>query len=258
MLVDTHCHLDFPDFAADLAGVVQRAHEANVKKMITISTRVASFENLQTISQNFPSVFCAVGTHPCNAKEEAEITAEEIANLAKAKKTVAIGECGLDYYHEKESAAVQKKVFLQHIQAARMASLPLVIHSRAADEDMKEILDKEMAKNPFDFILHCYSSGKELAKKGLELGGYVSFSGIVTFKNAEAIREIARSVPLDRLLVETDAPYLAPVPHRGQCNEPAFVHHVAQKIAEIKNISLGEVSSITTQNACRIFKKMGE
>lgn len=139
-----------------------------------------------------------------------------------------------------------------------MASLPLVIHSRAADEDMKEILDKEMAKNPFDFILHCYSSGKELAKKGLELGGYVSFSGIVTFKNAEAIREIARSVPLDRLLVETDAPYLAPVPHRGQCNEPAFVHHVAQKIAEIKNISLGEVSSITTQNACRIFKKMGE
>jgi TatD DNase family protein len=256
MLVDSHCHLDFPDFAEERAAVVARAKAAGVSLMVTISTRVRKFPQILEIAETFDEVFCSVGTHPHNAGEELDITAEKLVELAKHPKVVAIGEAGLDYHYDYAPREAQVQGFRTHIAAARQTGLPLVIHARSADDDVAMILDDETGKGAFPFILHCFSSGRRLAEVGVALGGYISFSGIVTFKNSAELREIAAGVPHDRLLVETDAPYLAPVPHRGKRNEPAFVAHTAKVLAETIGVTDEEIAALTTENFFRLFKKM--
>ncbi|RCS24557.1 TatD family deoxyribonuclease [Phyllobacterium salinisoli] len=256
MLVDSHCHLDFPDFAEERDAIVQRALDAGVRRMVTISTRVRRFAQILEIAESYDQVYCSVGTHPNNAHEEPDVTAEELIRLSGHPKVVAIGEAGLDYHYDYASPDVQARSFRAHIEAARQTGLPLVIHARSADADMADILTEETGKGAFPFILHCFSSGKELAEIGIALGGYVSFSGILTFKNSIELRDIARIVPRDRLLVETDAPYLAPVPYRGKRNEPSFVRHTAAVLAETIGIEADELAAITTENVFRLFSKM--
>ncbi|KNY16960.1 LuxR family transcriptional regulator [Shinella sp. SUS2] len=256
MLIDTHCHLDFPDFEAERDDIVARAHAAGVKQMITISTRVKKFPTILAIAEKYPSVFCSVGTHPHNADEELDVPVSELVELSKHPRVVAIGEAGLDYFYDNAPREAQAIGLRNHIAAARETGLPLVIHSRAADEDMAAILTEETGKGAFPFLLHCFSSGPELARIGVELGGYVSFSGILTFPKSEELREIAKTVPLERMLVETDAPYLAPKPYRGKRNEPAYVAHTAAVLAETVGASADEIARITTENAFRIFSKM--
>lgn len=256
MLVDSHCHLDFPDFAEERAAIVARAKAAGVGLMVTISTHVRKFQQILEIAETFDEVFCSVGTHPHNAGEELDITAEMLVELAKHPKVVAIGEAGLDYHYDYAPREAQVQGFRTHIAAARETGLPLVIHARSADDDVAMILEDETGKGAFSFILHCFSSGRHLAEVGVALGGYISFSGIVTFKNSAELREIAAGVPHDRLLVETDAPYLAPVPHRGKRNEPAFVAHTAKVLAETIGVTGDEIATLTTDNFFRLFKKV--
>jgi len=255
MLVDSHCHLDFPDFAEDRAGVVARAKAAGVGHMVTISTRVRRFGEVLAIAEEFDNVFCSVGTHPHNAAEELDVKAAELVRLSAHPKVVAIGEAGLDYHYDKSPRDAQMAGFRTHIEAARITGLPLVIHARSADEDIASTLLEETEKGPFPFVLHCFSSGRELARTGVALGGYVSFSGILTFRNSEDIRSTAAEVPHDRLLVETDAPYLAPVPLRGKTNEPSYVVHTAKVLGEIIGVSREKIDTITTENFFRLFSK---
>lgn len=256
MLIDTHCHLDFADFEAERDELVARAHAAGVAQMVTISTRVRKLDTLLALSERFPTVFCSVGTHPNNADEELDITTEDLVRLSAHPKVVAIGEAGLDYFYDTQKPEDQKTGLLRHIAAARETGLPLVIHSRSADDDMAAILTEETGKGAFPFILHCFSSGEALAKTGIELGGYVSFSGILTFPKSTELRDIAKGLPLDRLLVETDAPYLAPKRWRGKRNEPSYVVNTAEVLAETMGVSFEEMARITTDNAFRIFSKM--
>lgn len=256
MLVDSHCHLDFPDFEEERDEIVARAGESGVGLMVTISTRVARFEDVKAIAERYPNVFCTVGTHPHNAGEEMHVTADDLVRLAEHPKVVGIGEAGLDYFYDKSPREAQAQGFRTHIEAARRTGLPLVIHARDADDDMAAILREEAWKGAFPFILHCFSSGPALARTGVELGGYISFSGILTFRKSEALREIARDVPRERLLVETDAPYLAPVPHRGKRNEPAYVAHTAALLAETIGATPEDVAQITTANFFRLFTKV--
>ncbi|MFP3545993.1 TatD family hydrolase [Rhizobium sp. SIMBA_035] len=257
MLIDTHCHLDFADFDAERDEIVARAHLSGVKQMVTISTRVRKLDGLLAITERYPSVFCSVGTHPNSANEELDIQTEDLVRLANAhEKIVAIGEAGLDYFYDTQTPEDQQTGFRRHIAAARETQLPLVIHSRSADEDMAAILTEETGKGAFPFILHCFSAGPELAKTGVELGGYISFSGILTFPKSEELRAIAKTIPHDRLLVETDAPYLAPKRWRGKRNEPAYVVNTAEVLAETLGLSYADMAAITTENAFRLFTKM--
>ncbi|SFJ14600.1 TatD DNase family protein [Phyllobacterium sp. CL33Tsu] len=256
MLVDSHCHLDFADFEEERDAIVQRALDHGIKRLVTIGTRVRRFDTILAIAERYDSVYASVGTHPNNAHEELDVTADELIRLAEHPKVVAIGEAGLDYHYDYAPPQAQAQGLRTHIQAARVTQLPLVIHARNADDDMISILKEESGKGAFPFILHCFSSGGELARVGVDLGGYVSFSGILTFKNSPEIRDIARNVPRDRLLVETDAPYLAPVPHRGKRNEPSFVRHTAAVLAETIGVSEEEVAHLTTENVFRLFTKM--
>lgn len=257
MLIDSHCHLDFADFDAERDELVDRAHASGVKQMVTISTRIRKLDRLLALTERYPSVFCSVGTHPNNADEELDVTADELVALAEAhEKIVAIGEAGLDYFYDTQKPEDQKTGLRRHIEAARRTGLPLVIHSRSADEDMAQILTEETGKGAFPFILHCFSSGQGLADTGVELGGYVSFSGILTFPKSTELRDIAKTVPMDRLLVETDAPYLAPKRWRGKRNEPSYVVNTAEVLAEVKGVSYEEIARITTENAFRCFSKM--
>jgi TatD DNase family protein len=256
MLIDSHCHLDFPDFAEELDDVVARAEAAGLGRMVTICTRVRKFPQVLTVAERFENVFCSVGTHPHNAHEELDVTTQEIIDLSKHPKVVAIGEAGLDYFYQKDHATAQAEGLRNHIAAARETQLPLVIHSRDADDDMNAILTEETEEGAFPFVLHCFSSGRELAEAGIKLGGYVSLSGILTFKNSQEIRDIASDVPLDRLLVETDAPYLAPTPYRGKRNEPSYVVETAKVLAETKGVSVEEIWQVTTDNFFRLFSKV--
>ena len=256
MLIDTHCHLDFPDFEAERDAIIERAQAAGVGQMITISTRVKKFDTILAIAENYVNVFCSVGTHPHNADEELDIETDDLVRLSAHPKVVAIGEAGLDYFYDNAPRDAQAIGLRRHIAAARQTQLPLVIHSRSADEDMAAILTEETGKGAFPFLLHCFSSGPELAKVGVDLGGYISFSGILTFPKSEELREIAKTVPHDRMIVETDAPYLAPKPFRGKRNEPAYVAHTAQVLAETIGVSTEEIAAITTDNAFRVFSKM--
>jgi TatD DNase family protein len=254
-LVDSHCHLDFDRFDEDRGRVIERARAVGVDTMVTISTRVRRFGQVLEIAERFDGIYCSVGTHPHNAHEEPDITADDLVRLASHPKVVAIGEAGLDYHYDYSPRDAQKKGFRTHIDAARRTSLPLVIHARSADDDVASILTEETERGPFPFVLHCFSSGAELARRGVELGGYVSFSGILTFKNSRELRDIASTVPMDRLLVETDAPYLAPVPNRGKRNEPAFVADTARVLAATRGVPFEDLAQVTTDNFHRLFSK---
>jgi len=257
MLVDHHCHLDFEQLAADREGLLARAKAAGVGIMVTISTRVRQLPTLLDICAAHDNIYCSVGTHPHNADEERGIPADELVRLAEHPKVVAIGEAGLDYFYKKGSPEAQAEGFRAHIEAARRTGLPLEIHTRDADADTIAILEEAHANGgPFPAILHCYTGGPELAARAVELGLYVSFTGVLTFKKNDALREIARNVPLDRLLVETDAPYLAPEPFRGKTNEPAYVAHTAATLAKVKGVSDEEIARATTDNFFRLFRKV--
>lgn len=255
MLVDSHCHLDFPDFAEERDAIVSRALAAGIGRMVTISTRVKKFPHVLAIAEAYEQIYCSVGTHPHNAAEETDVTADELVRLSQHPKVVAIGEAGLDYFYDHAPRDAQAKGFRTHIAAARTTGLPLVIHARDADADVAAILADEMGKGAFPFVLHCFSSGRGLAEAGVALGGYVSFSGILTFKRSEELREIAANVPRDRLLVETDAPYLAPQPYRGKRNEPAYVKETAAVLASAVGVTEDEIAEITTENFFRLFSK---
>lgn len=255
-LIDSHCHLDFPDFAAELDDVVARAHAAGIAAMITISTRVSQFDGVMAIAERYPNVFCTVGTHPHHADEEDGIAAERFIALADHPKVVGIGECGLDFHYDNASREAQERGFRIQIEAARRTGLALVIHSREADEATEAILREEAGKGAFKAVLHCFTGGPGLARAGVELGHYVSFSGIMTFNRAEELRETAAMVPEDRILVETDAPYLAPVPERGRRNEPSFVRHTARKLAEVRGVSEADIAAMTSKNTLALFARM--
>lgn len=256
MLVDSHCHLDFPDFATELDGVVDRARAAGVGRIVTISTRVKQHAAVSAIAERYPNVYCSVGTHPHHAHEELDITVEQLVALTRAAKIVAIGEAGLDYHYSYSSRAAQEQGFRSHIAAARETGLPLVIHSRDADLDMAKILEEETGKGTFPAVLHCFTGGRELAQRAIALGLYISFTGILTFKKSDDLRLIAADLPHDRILVETDAPYLAPGPYRGKRNEPAYVVETAKTLAGVRGISTEEIARQTTENFYRLFAKV--
>ena len=256
MLVDHHCHLDFPQFEEGRAELISRAHDAGVGLMVTICTRIANFEKLLAIAEAHPTVFCSVGTHPHYADEELDVSTAEIVKLAQHPQVVAIGEAGLDYFYQKSSREGQADGFRRHIRAARETGLPLEIHARDADDDTIRILEEEHRDGPFPAILHCYTGGAALARRAVELGLYVSFTGVVTFKKNDELRAIARDVPLERLLVETDAPYLAPMPYRGKTNEPSYVVHTAAKLAEVKGMEADAFADAVTDNFFRLFSKV--
>ena len=256
MLVDHHCHLDFPQLADDRAGLLARARAAGVGVIVTISTRIRRLPELLAIAEANDNVYCSVGTHPHNAHEELDIAAQGIVRLSEHPKVVAIGEAGLDYHYKNSTPEAQAEGFRRHIAAARATGLPLEIHTRDADADTARILEEEHAKGSFPAILHCYTGGPDLAARALALGLYVSFTGVVTFKKSDGLRDIAKSVPLDRLLVETDAPFLAPEPFRGKTNEPAYVVHTAKALAHVKGISPEELAAATSENFFRLFGKV--
>lgn len=256
LLVDSHCHLDYDGLAEDTPAVLARAKAAGVGLMVTISTRVRRFERIKALVEAHDNVYGSVGTHPHNAHEELDITVDDLVRLAEHPKIVAIGEAGLDYHYDNSPRDAQAQGFRTHIAAARISGLPLVIHARAADDDMIRILEEEMEQGAFPAILHCFSSGAELARRGVALGLYVSFSGILTFKGSQEIRDIAATVPEDRLLVETDAPFLAPVPFRGRTNEPAYVAETAKVLASVRGWTPQETAQLTTDNFLRLFNKI--
>lgn len=256
MLVDSHCHLDFPDFSDTLPDVVSRARSAGVSTLLTICTHLSRFDGVRAVAERFDSVWCSVGIHPHESGHECLEDAETLLRLADHPKVVAFGETGLDYHYEHSPRDDQKKAFRLHMKAARQSGLPVIIHTRDAEEDTATLLRHEMDAGPFPGVLHCFSSSYELGKIAVDLGLYISLSGIITFRKADALREAVRALPLDRMLVETDSPYLAPVPMRGQCNEPSFTVLTARKLAEIKGISEDEVARITTENFFRLFSKV--
>ena len=252
MLVDSHCHLDVADFAAERDAVINRARAAGVGTMVTICTRLDEFPSVRAIAEAYDDVWCSVGAHPHEAADHAEIGANELAALAAHPRVVGIGESGLDFHYDHSPRDVQERVFRTHISASRASGLPLIVHAREADAEIAGILREEGASSG---VLHCFSSGRALAEAALELGFYISISGIVTFRNAEDLRAIVRDVPLDRLLVETDAPYLAPVPYRGRRNEPAYVAVTAAAVAALKGVEPADLAAVTTDNFFRLFAK---
>ena len=256
MLVDSHCHLDFPDFADDLDAIVARAETAGIGRIVTISTRVRRLGALLAISERFPNVYCSVGTHPHQADEEDGIPASELIELTHHPKVVALGEAGLDYFYQHGSREAQERGFRAHIAAARATGLPLVIHTREADDDCGRILEDEMTKGSFRAVLHCYTGGRELAMKAISMGLSISFTGILTFKKSQALRDLAAELPSDRIMVETDAPYLAPGKFRGKRNEPSYVIETAKVLAETRGVSVEEISRQTTENFFRLFSKV--
>ncbi len=256
MLIDSHCHLDFPEFAAELDAVVTRARAAGIIRMVTISTRVARHDQVLAIAERFADVYCSFGTHPHYAHEELNIGASELAARTQHAKVVALGEAGLDYHYDNSPRDAQERGFRTHIAAARATGLPLVIHSRDADADTARIIEEEAGKGVFPAVLHCFTGGTDLARRAIALGLYISFTGILTFKNSGALRAIAAELPADRILVETDAPYLAPGRHRGKRNEPAFVVETANVLAEARGVSFETIARQTSANFFRLFSKV--
>jgi TatD DNase family protein len=257
MLIDSHCHLDFEAFGPDLDAVVDRARRAGVGGFVTICTRLTAFEQVRAIADRFDDMWCSVGIHPHEAASEPETNAARLVACARHPKVIGIGEAGLDYYYEHSPRDRQRSVFCTHIEAARLSGLPLIVHSRDADEETVELLAEGAAAGGLTGVIHCFSSTAYLAERALALGFYISLSGIVTFRSATALRDVARSIPADRLLVETDAPYLAPVPHRGKRNEPAFVADTAAFVAELRGVAPDRLARETTANFHRLFAKAG-
>ena len=256
LVVDSHCHLDYGGLAERLPAVLANAEGAGVGLMVSIGTRVRKFEKLRQIADENSNVFCTVGTHPHHAHEELDVTVDDLVELAKHPKVVGIGEAGLDYHYDLSPRAAQEQGFRAHIAAARETGLPLVIHAREADSDVATTLEEEMKKGAFKPLLHCFTSSMELAQRGLAIGAYVSFSGILTYKNAENLRAVAAQVPMDRLLVETDSPYLAPVPYRGKSNEPAYVVKTLEQLALVKGVTTEVMAKATNDNFFRLFSKV--
>lgn len=254
-LVDSHCHLDFPDFDEERPDVVQRALDAGVARMVTICTRLRNEPKVRAIAEQYDPVYYACGTHPMSAAEEPMASADELIKIAAHPKMVGIGESGLDYHYTSESAEIQQRSLRIHIEAARQTKLPLIIHSRAADDDMAKILSEEFKNGAYACVMHCFSSSAELAKAALDLGFYLSMSGIAAFPKSQELRDIFAAAPLDRILVETDSPYLAPPPYRGKRNEPAYTAHTAAKGAEVFGVSLETFAEQTTANFDRLFWK---
>jgi TatD DNase family protein len=256
MLIDSHCHLDFPDFAAELDAVVERAQAAGIERIVTISTRVKRHAQVLAIAERFPQVYCSVGTHPQHAHDELDIGTDDLIEHARHPKVVAIGEAGLDYHYDSSPREAQERGLRNHIAAARATALPLVIHSRDADADMAQILEEETGKGAFPAVLHCFTGGRDLAQRAIALGLFISFTGILTFKKSDELRAIAQGLPADRILVETDAPYLAPGRYRGKRNEPAFVTETARVLAETRGVTAEEIARQTTDNFFRLFRKV--
>ena len=252
MLVDSHCHLDFADLAAEREAIVARARSAGVNTMLTISTRLDEFDRVRAIAEFYDGIWCSVGVHPHEAKDHAALTPQQLVALAVHPKVVGIGETGLDFHYDLSPRDIQERVFRTHIVASRETGLPLIIHARDADREVARILDEE---RPPPGVMHCFSGGRALAEASISLGFYISISGIVTFRSAADLRAIVRDLPLDRLLVETDAPYLAPVPYRGKRNEPAFIAATAAAVAELKGIELQHLAEMTSANFFRLFGK---
>jgi TatD DNase family protein len=255
MLVDSHCHLDFDKFDDDRAETLTRAFDAGVGMMVTICTRHSRFDEIRNLARSHDRLYCSVGIHPHQVAEEETATLEWLLSCAADPKVIGIGETGLDYFYDTSPRDDQISSFRTHIAAARETGLPLIVHTRDADDDMANILRDEAGKGAFPGVLHCFSSSRALAEVALELGFYISCSGIVTFKNAEDLRGIIRDVPLERLIVETDSPFLAPIPNRGKRNEPSFVVHTAEKVAELKELGTDEFARISTENFFRLFSK---
>ena len=256
MLIDSHVNLHAPQFDEDRDAVIARAREAGVRLMVEISDKLATFEATHALAMAHADIWATVGVHPHEAKDYADLTADRLVELAGRPKIVGIGECGLDFHYDLSPRDVQAAVFRQHIEAARRTGLPLVVHTREADAVMADILTEEQARGPFRFLMHCYTSGPELAEKAAELGAWFSVSGIATFKAAAEVREIIAAMPADRIIVETDCPYLAPVPHRGRRNEPAYIPHVLAKLAEIRGWSLAEAEAVTTDAFFDLFDRI--
>ena len=255
MLVDSHCHLDFDVFDEDRQETIQRARNAGVATMVTICTRVTRFDEIRAIAESDENIWCSVGIHPHQAEEEPVISVDDLVSRATHPKVIGIGETGLDYYYDNSPRELQETSFRTHIAASRETGLPLIVHTRDADDDMADILEDEMGNGAFPGVLHCFSSGRQLAERALDIGFYISLSGIVTFKNAQDLRDIAKDVPVDRILVETDSPFLAPIPNRGKRNEPSFVVDTAAKVAELKDVDKDALSMASTENFFRLFNK---
>jgi TatD DNase family protein len=255
MLIDSHCHLDFPDFSGELDAIIGPPPAVGVGRMVTISTRIRRHGDLLAIAERFDDVFCSIGTHPHNAHEELDVTIDEIVHMTEHRKVVAIGEAGLDYHYDYSPRDAQERGFRNHVAAARATGLPLVIHSRDADDDMARILEEEMGKGAFKAVLHCFTGGRVLAERAIALGLSISFTGIVTFKKSDELRAIAAALPSDRILVETDAPYLAPGRYRGKRNEPSYVTETAKVLAETRGVSADDLARQTTDNFFRLFSK---
>jgi len=255
MIIDTHCHLDFKEFKEDFNNVLLKAKNNDVLGMQTICTKIDEFPKIINIAENHSNIWCSIGTHPHNADLEMNISKETIIKLCLNNKVIGIGETGLDYFYENSNKKNQINSFLKHIEVARITNLPLIIHARDADDDIIQILTEEYNKSPFTGVIHCFTASYELAKAALSIGFYISFSGIITFKNADELRDSCKKIPIDRILVETDAPFLAPVPFRGNRNEPSYITETIKKVAEIKNLSVEEVINITTKNFFELFKR---
>lgn len=258
MLIDSHCHLDFNDFEEDIESIIDRAKENGVTAILNAGNNINELDQQLKLSEHYPFIYTAVGVHPHNASEYENITSEELIEKSKHKKIVGIGECGLDYHYEYSPRDVQRKVFIEHIKAAQETGLPLIIHNRDSDDDMIEILDKHYKEKPFTGEIHCFSSSKKLADFALSIGFFLSASGMITFNKSGDLREIFKSVPIDKILVETDAPFLAPIPMRGRRNEPAFVVYTAERLAQLRNIPLEELSQQTSDNFYKLFRKASD
>ncbi|MGF7176312.1 TatD family hydrolase [Azospirillum doebereinerae] len=256
MLIDSHCHLDFPDFAEELDAVVDRARQAGIGRMVTICTYLTRFDRILAVAERYDDVLCTVGVHPHQAAEEfAVTTVEALVERSRHPKVIGLGETGLDYFYDKSPRDQQQEAFRRHIRASLETGLPLIVHTRDADSDTMRIVKEEAAGQPVKGLLHCFSSGRQLAEEALDFGFTLSLSGIVTFKKSEELRDIVKDVPLDRILVETDAPYLAPIPYRGKRNEPSYVAHTAACVAGVKGVTPKELARVTTENFFRLFDK---
>lgn len=255
MLIDSHCHLNYPELA-DTAGVVARAKAAGVGVMQTISTQRSDFSQVKALAEAHPEIYCSIGIHPHEAEPHEDISEEELLREATHPRVIGIGETGLDYYYEHSPREAQRELFKRHIRVGRQLGLPVIVHSRDADEETVEILREAHNESPFKFLIHCFSSTSYLAEEAVKIGGYISASGIITFKKSQALRDSFSSVPLDRLLVETDSPYLAPEPYRGKPCEPAYTVHTARKLAEVKSVSFEALAEATTANFYKLFDKV--
>jgi TatD DNase family protein len=254
LLIDSHCHLNYSDFAADFDEVLQAAEASGVGLLQTICTTMLEFEAVHALTAH-KNIYCSVGVHPHNADKEPLVSVDELVTKAQLPKVIGIGETGLDYFYEYSNREAQKASFINHITAARLTGLPLIVHSRDADDDCLAILQNEMKNGAFPLLIHCFTASRAFGEAVVEMGGYISLSGIITFKKAELLQETVRHLPLERLLIETDAPYLAPIPHRGQRNQPAYVQHVCLRLAELKGVSIEECARITTDNFHRLFNQ---